>query len=319
VDLKDRKILYHLDLNSRQSFSQIGKKVGLSKDVVAYRVKKLLEEGIIKNFYAVIDTAKLGYYSFRFYFSYQNMTPVIKEEIIDYFLKNKHTETIHSAVGNYNLVVFVVVKNFPDVYSVWNDALNKFRNYFSKKVFSAYFQETYYGYYFLIDKKIKNDTDRIKVQQWHADGNIIKIDDLDYQILKLVSKNARTSTIDIAKQLNSAAITINDRIKKLMKLGVLVGFRVNIDFPKLGYYNFKVDIKLKQSLKQNKIIRYVEDNPNLQWIFKTIGYTDLEFSFTINNSHQLNQIMEKLSNKFPGAIKDYTYFNITKTHKIYEL
>ena len=41
LDLKDRKILYHLDIDSRQSFSQLGKKVGLSKDLIAYRVKKL--------------------------------------------------------------------------------------------------------------------------------------------------------------------------------------------------------------------------------------------------------------------------------------
>jgi DNA-binding Lrp family transcriptional regulator len=50
LDVKDRKILYHLDLDSRQPFSQLGKKVGLSKDLVAYRVKKLHERGIIKNF-----------------------------------------------------------------------------------------------------------------------------------------------------------------------------------------------------------------------------------------------------------------------------
>ena len=41
LDLKDRKILYHLGLDSRQSFRAIGKKVGLSKDVVTNRVKKL--------------------------------------------------------------------------------------------------------------------------------------------------------------------------------------------------------------------------------------------------------------------------------------
>jgi DNA-binding Lrp family transcriptional regulator len=29
LDLKDRKILYYLDLKSRQSFSAIGRKIGL--------------------------------------------------------------------------------------------------------------------------------------------------------------------------------------------------------------------------------------------------------------------------------------------------
>jgi DNA-binding Lrp family transcriptional regulator len=40
LDLKDKKILYELDFNARQSNASIGKKVGLSKDIVNRRVKK---------------------------------------------------------------------------------------------------------------------------------------------------------------------------------------------------------------------------------------------------------------------------------------
>ncbi len=67
IDLKDRKILYQLDLNSRQSLTQIGKNVGLKKDVVSYRIKRLQDEGVIKNFWTVINTFKLGYNVFRIY------------------------------------------------------------------------------------------------------------------------------------------------------------------------------------------------------------------------------------------------------------
>jgi len=44
IDLKDRRILYQLDIDSRQSFSQIGKKVGLHKDNIPHRksIMKLL-------------------------------------------------------------------------------------------------------------------------------------------------------------------------------------------------------------------------------------------------------------------------------------
>ena len=63
IDVKDRKILYELDFDSRQPFSKIGKKVGLHKNVVIYRIKRLQERGIIRNFYTVIDSFKLGYQS----------------------------------------------------------------------------------------------------------------------------------------------------------------------------------------------------------------------------------------------------------------
>ena len=66
LDLKDRKILYELDIDSRQSFSKLSKKVGLHKDVVAYRVKKLQEREIIKNFYTELNGYKLGYFGINF-------------------------------------------------------------------------------------------------------------------------------------------------------------------------------------------------------------------------------------------------------------
>ena len=55
LDLKDRKNLYHLDLNCRQSNTQIGKKAGLSRQVVEYRIKRMEEEGIIKGYWTNID------------------------------------------------------------------------------------------------------------------------------------------------------------------------------------------------------------------------------------------------------------------------
>ena len=44
LDAKDRKILYELDINSRHSNSEIAKKVGLSKQVVGFRIKRLIQE-----------------------------------------------------------------------------------------------------------------------------------------------------------------------------------------------------------------------------------------------------------------------------------
>ena len=60
VDVKDRKILYQLDVNSRQSFRSIGRKVGLSKDAVFRRIKRLQEEGIIIRFITLFDYLRLG-------------------------------------------------------------------------------------------------------------------------------------------------------------------------------------------------------------------------------------------------------------------
>ena len=107
IDIKDRRILYQLDLDSRQSFRSIGKKVGLSKDSVASRVQKLQQNRIIKGFYTVIDYSKLGYSSYRIYLVFQNTNPNIEKEIIKYFVDILGRDTI-SGIGHLDIdIVFI--------------------------------------------------------------------------------------------------------------------------------------------------------------------------------------------------------------------
>ena len=120
IDLKDRRILHELDYDSRQSFSMIGKKVGLHKNVVNYRIKRLQEKGIIENFYTVIDTFKLGYNSLRFYITYQNMNPDIRIDLIQYFVDNKFTWWVGSFEGDYDLAVLFWVNDLHDFFPFGN-------------------------------------------------------------------------------------------------------------------------------------------------------------------------------------------------------
>ena len=117
LDLKDKKIINELFIDSRQSFRSIGRKVGLSKDIVLSRVNKLIELGIIERFYTEINLFKLGYLSFRLYITFQNTTPEIKEEIIDSFTDCKYSILVASIKGEYDLVTFVLFKSLDYFFS----------------------------------------------------------------------------------------------------------------------------------------------------------------------------------------------------------
>jgi Lrp/AsnC family transcriptional regulator, leucine-responsive regulatory protein len=54
------KILESLQENARQTFTELGRKVGLSTPAVAERVRKLEEAGVIKGYHASVDLPKLG-------------------------------------------------------------------------------------------------------------------------------------------------------------------------------------------------------------------------------------------------------------------
>jgi len=313
LDLKDRKILYQLDLNSRQSFSQIGKKIGIHKDVVARRVKKLMENGIIKCITCTNDY-KLGFFYLRFCFSYQYVTPEIKKKIIEYFVENKYAVTVIESEGPYDLVVIMALKNAPVFYPVWNNIFSKYRDYFSNLVVSIYCEIIEYKYSFLLDEKENTKEERVRFKRYD-DGKFVVLDAVDQEILHLLSNNARMPTIEIAQKLSTTADTIQNRIKKLIQSKVLLGFRITIDYSKLGYQLYRVQLFLKDFTQMKNIIDYVESNPNLIRRIVTLGDIDLEFMFFFKNINQLNVFMNDLSSKFPGSIKNYSSLTHTRTYK----
>jgi len=314
IDLKDRKILYELDIDSRQSFRSIGRKIGLSKDVVAGRVKNLQEKGIIKRFFSYYDILQLGLNFLRFYFKFQYVTPEIKKEIIDHFMNDDYVNNLFSTEGSYDLGVLMMVKDISDIYPLWKKTLAKYGDYFSNQVFSVYMGESIYGHGFLLEDSKKHGRTPLK-KNWGK----VEIDDLDLKILKLLVSNSRIPTLEIAKKLKSNVTTIHSRIERLVKSKVILGFTVELDLDKLGYQVWKVDFYLSEYTKINQIVNYIEKNPLLYCVDYTIGYADLELEINVKNINELHDIIEDLHSKFPRIIRNYTYFRGVKYYKWYTL
>ena len=65
LDKLDQKIIAELFHDARMSHSQLGKRVGTSKEVINYRIGRLLKQGIISKFIPLIDFSRLGYLNYR--------------------------------------------------------------------------------------------------------------------------------------------------------------------------------------------------------------------------------------------------------------
>ncbi len=61
IDQTDWKLICELETDARQSFSELGRKVGLSQPATAERIKSLESTGIIRGYRVEIDRSKLGY------------------------------------------------------------------------------------------------------------------------------------------------------------------------------------------------------------------------------------------------------------------
>lgn len=313
IDLKDRKILYELDLDCRQSNSQIGKKVGLGRDVVGYRIKKMEDEGIIKNYWANIDTFRLGYNVFRVYVDFQYVTSDIKEKIIQYFVNYPFSWVVISAKSPHDLIVVFWVKDIYEFYKFWDTTLDKFEDYFSEYHISIYCGAIVYKKSFLLPELKESDR---RICEIKCGGKPVEIDEADYILLNELAVNARAPLIDLAEKLGCSSQNVAYRLKNLIQNGVINGLRVNLDLSKLGLQHYKVDIYLKDHKLKKEILGYLEDKSYIEFMNFSIGWADLEPEFVVENFDELSIILDDINKKFSGSIKKQSFFITEKLHKL---
>jgi DNA-binding Lrp family transcriptional regulator len=313
IDLKDRKILYQLDLDCRQSNSQIGKKVGLGRDVVAYRVNKMQDEGIIKNYYADINTFRLGYNVFRVYVNFQYVTSDVKEKIIQYFVDYPCSWVVASAKSPHDLILVFWVKDIYEFYRFWDNTLDKFQDYFSEYYISIYCGAIVYKKTFLLPEFKESNRLYYEVK---CGGESVEIDETDYKLLNTLAVNARAPLLDLAEKLGYSSQNVAYRIKKLIQKNVINGLRVELDLSKFDLQHYKVDIYLKNHKLKKPILKYLGEKSYIEYMNLSVGWDDLGPEFVVKNFDELSSILDDINNKFSGAIKKQSFIIADKIHKL---
>jgi len=314
LDLKDKKILYQLDLNCRQSNNQIGKKVGLSKEVVNYRIKRMQDLGVIKGFWTAINSLKLGYYAFRIYINFLDVNPDIENDIIHYFKNYENVWTLQSAKGPVDLGAVIWADDVYNFNKFWNKTLDRYGNFFEKYAVSILNQVNCLKKSFLLlDDYKKSNREFYKI---NCIGKSVDIDEMDYHLLNEIAINARIPLVDLAKKLNTSSQTIKYKIKNLIKKDIILAFRVGIDISKLGLQNCIIDIYLKDHTKGKQIENYIKENPYVENINDiTIGWCDLNFELMVKDINALTHLIDEIDNKFPGAIRKTNFWMARKIFK----
>ena len=320
LDKKDRLILYYLIHNSRQSLKTIGKKVGISKESTHYRIKRLVKKEIIRNFTLFVNFRSFGYSAMMTHYKFININPNIKEEIINFFVNNKYTFYVSLIEGKYDFQVDFLLGDPHKFEALLDEIREKYYQYLLFQSSKFYIRGEFFNFAFLLDEKnYKKD-----FFQWEWGSNLADIDDLDFKILKELSKDSRNPTKNIANNINSSVTTVNSRIKKMEKIFRAENFKkgeysiytINVDWAKIGYRWFHLQINLRDYSKKKDIILYLRQNPYLIRSFKFLNIdTDLHFTFLLHNMEHLRDIIDDITTKFPDLINDYHFYS---TYKIFK-
>lgn len=300
LDLKDRKILFELEQDSRQSLTQLAKKVGLKKETVFHRMKNLENRGIIKKYLTEINTYKLGYQFYPVLIRFQNTTPVKEKEIFDYLEKSPYMAWLTKCEGAWDLTFTLIAKGNFELKKFLNWFLEKYSRYISDKHVFITTEIHYFKRGFWLDRKTTEIISTGGVEQ-------VKLDFKDLELLRMLSSNSRKPLVDIAKKIKINPKNVAYRIKKLEKEGIIQGSRILVDFSKMGYKFYKVWFSLQDLTEEKfeKLMNYFKEHKNIIWTTKFIGSYDLSIEIEVKDVEEFRLILGEIKDKFSGLIKKH--------------
>ncbi len=311
LDIKDKRILFELDVNARRSDGDIGKKVGLSKEVVNYRMKKLAEMGIIEGYYTMIDFSKLGFINIRVYIKLQEISLEEEKELLSYLVKNKNTFEVIKADGNWDLVFTILVRNLAEFFQIWEQFELKYKRYINDKNVCLFYQYTHYPRNYFIDKP------NLEYPGLVTGGSPeIKTDKTDWQILEHLVVNAKISLVDLAKNIKLTPEAVKYRIKQLEKNQIILGYKAKINSSLLGYKFFKIDIEFKNLAIKKKLRQFARQHPNIIAEDIALGGSDYEFDVEARHYEHFINLLTEIREKFKDNIRTIRYYIATKFYKI---
>ncbi len=310
LDHKDHHLLFELDRNSRQSINDLARTTRLSRDVVAYRMKRLEESGIIQKYITIIDFSKFFHYIIRLYLRLQNTTPELEEEMAQFFVGQKNTLTVYRTDGEYQLAVGFLVKDLHSYQKTYEKFLTKYRRYVAATNVSTFLDYLHYHRNYLVEKKLHDYTSI-------STGSFIPFhyDSKDIQLLHHIKENARITLLELARLLEMTPTGVRYKLRNLEKNKVIVAYKLLLDTAKLGYEYYKVDLEVEDIAILPSLNQYIIRHPNIIYRNITVGGSDFEFDGEFKSQKEFFEFMDALKRQFPSQIRHSFYYKGRKIYK----
>jgi len=118
----------------------------------------------------------------------------------------------------------------------------------------------------------------------------------DQDLLKLLQENSRRTVSDIAKKMGLSRATVQHRMERLERTGVIQGYTIKIN-PILERQNVSAYVMISVVPKKNNtIVRQLFSIPQMEMLCTISGQYDMIAKITESTTQTLDQILDQIAN-----------------------
>ena len=307
LDALDRKILFELDRNSRRSISEIAKTLKQGRDRVEYRMDRLIQKKIIRKCFASINVYRLGFRLYKTYIRLENNKSKVAEYLA-YLQKHPRLYWIALCDGGWDLVVVFMARSSHEFHEIHTKVLSEFNEVVLN--FAAYSVVTFKSYARGYLYKGHG-----AYEELGGEPGALSIDKIDFQILRILSVDARMPAVAIGDRVGLTHQAVLQRIARMEKLEIISGYRVELDLSAIGMLFIKTQFFLRNyeiSLRE-KFKAYCEKHPNIIWYIEQIGDCNIEIELEVQDYEQYSEIIDEIRGEYSKLVRNFQTMLIRKS------
>jgi len=305
---KELQIIHELETNARQNLSTIAKKCKLSKETVNYHIKKLESLGVIKEYFTLINRNTLGLSTYRIYIKQKKLDAKIGKEILDFLRADPNIWVLGKTSGEFDFAVGISTSNDYEFGNFTEELMNKFSSEIQTLQTQLLLEYNENTREYLTNEPKKT----ISVLE---SAKKVDYDKKDLLILDALKRTARISSSKIAKKIGLSERQVRYRIKRMEREKIIVAYRCNIDYRKLGYNYYKIDLWLEDRKNIRKIRKFVNTLPQTVYSERTVYYSDVEFDIEVKGTQELLDTVQHIAKVFPNTLKEFKYYTMLEFYK----
>jgi len=314
IGVKDKKILYELDADSSASYSEIARKVGLSKHGLALRVQKMEKEKIILRFVTAINPEAFGATVYKVYIKLQDADLQREKEIMESLASSPYIGWLVSCIGNFDLMFAMIVERPAEFEPHYRELTKGFSKCIKEKTVTQTIGTIEYNRKHLLEKP---EGARSRMIFKKSLSNF-KPDRLDMQLLRIISQHAKSPTHELVKATKMSGRVVRYRIKRMERAGIISGYRCVFDRTALGlqYYKIFLNTSGMEEITKKKLISYCEYSPSITAVVTCIGAWDIEVELEVPSVEEFQDVLRDIRNTLSSELRDFDYVLITQEHKL---
>ncbi len=297
-----REILFQLECDARQNFTDIGEKTGMSQQTVSYATNSMQGKGIIRGFYPLFDYTKFGYNGYFVLFRVNTFSREKIDRIVDLLEDHGMVAWVSRLAGGWDLMTFFQAPNasyfnkeFKELISQHPDQLRKYTILTSIVIHDM-------GRDYLTD----DDTHAGDIIVG-GDRDIVEISEAEKATCRLLNTNPLMSSVDMAEELDVTPKTVIDRTQSLEDRNLIKGYRPLLGIQELDVQAYLMLIKYnnRDVETENELRDYCIDHPNITLFMKTFGDWDAVIRLETGERAEQREVVNSIRERFEDILLDY--------------